>query len=573
VEMVVDVVEKQLPISDAGKTVLIKIRTGIFAELSDGLSEDVYTGKISIGQWEESMKRAIRELHSSVAAIGKGGWDKMTWADWGRLGPVMKDQYRYLHGFAEAIAANKESISIDAIKARARMYGNAGGFSSIVVQAGDVFATKLPWLPKDGSTECFFWSDKVNVYTKERGYIRLASVVVGDHVLSHKGKFRKVIANNSMYVHDINSVELALKAGKRNVKMCTTPDHLFMDDSGSWIRADSITVDTKLMRSGVKCAREGCNNIIYMSNRANYWYCSSSCASIGGKKWIAAHEKHRELSATGQQILQRLHKDESWKKYYKRVSTKSLRAYAKYRTGKTYEELYDAETVKHAKRKLAIAWKKRMHTYDYTSRTKPELRMASLLAELEIPYKEQVWMLGKYRVDFLLPDYKTVVEVDGKYWHGSEEAQLKDNVRDQEIIDNHGYDIVRFDADDVMKYPNFVKDWFVRSFSNHDGKYINVADVCVEKVERKIRNGTIQCLVVDKDESFAVTGGIISHNCLVGCKCYWELIVIGEDKEWKTVQATWRLRPAEHCDDCIDRRDHVEVIQVHISVEVPPTIG
>jgi len=100
------------------------------------------------------MKRAIRELHSSVAAIGKGGWDKMTWADWGRLGPVMKDQYRYLHGFAEAIAANKESISIDAIKARARMYGNAGGFSSIVVQAGDVFATKLPWLPKDGSTEC-----------------------------------------------------------------------------------------------------------------------------------------------------------------------------------------------------------------------------------------------------------------------------------------------------------------------------------------------------------------------------------------------------------------------------------
>lgn len=146
--------EKQLPISDAGKEVLIKIRTGIFAEFSDGLSEDVYTGKISIGQWEESMKRAIRELHSSIAAIGKGGWDKMTWADWGRLGPVMKEQYRYLHGFAENIAANKESISIDAIKARARMYGNAGGFSSIMVQAGDVLAKKLPWLPKDGSTEC-----------------------------------------------------------------------------------------------------------------------------------------------------------------------------------------------------------------------------------------------------------------------------------------------------------------------------------------------------------------------------------------------------------------------------------
>lgn len=168
---------KQLPMDEASKANLIKIRTGLFNNLADDLSEKMFTGQISIGTWEESLKKAIRELHTSVAAIGKGGWDQMTWADWGRLGPVMKEQYRYLHGFAEHVAQNRESISLSAIQARAHMYGNAGSFSSVMVQAGDVLAKKLPWLPKDGSTECLvncrcYWSLSVIDEDKEWKYVQ-----------------------------------------------------------------------------------------------------------------------------------------------------------------------------------------------------------------------------------------------------------------------------------------------------------------------------------------------------------------------------------------------------------------
>jgi len=149
-----EVVEKQLPIDDTSKANLVRIRTGMFNNEVDALSEKMYTGGISIGAWEEAMKKLIRELHSSVAAIGKGGWDAMTPADWGRLGPVMKSQYQYLHRFAEKIASERDTISIDYIKARAHLYGNAANNTLAMVQAGQVLTEKLPWLPGDGSTEC-----------------------------------------------------------------------------------------------------------------------------------------------------------------------------------------------------------------------------------------------------------------------------------------------------------------------------------------------------------------------------------------------------------------------------------
>lgn len=147
-------VEKQLPIDDAGKEALIRFRTEMFWDLTDELSEQVYTGEISIGQWQETMKQSIRELHTSTAAIGKGGWDEMEPADWGRLGPRLKDQYRWLQGFAEHIDTNREDVSLKQIKARARLYGEAAAGSSVVIEAGVVFEAKLPWLPRDGSTPC-----------------------------------------------------------------------------------------------------------------------------------------------------------------------------------------------------------------------------------------------------------------------------------------------------------------------------------------------------------------------------------------------------------------------------------
>lgn len=149
-----EIVTKQLPIDDESKAKLIDVRQGLFNEDVSKLASELYNGDITLGQWEESMKRYIRELHTSVAAIQKGGWDAMTPADWGRLGNPLKEQYRYLHGFAQYIADNRDTISLQMIEGRSRLYGDAARATANLVVAGDVIGKNLPWLPGDMTTEC-----------------------------------------------------------------------------------------------------------------------------------------------------------------------------------------------------------------------------------------------------------------------------------------------------------------------------------------------------------------------------------------------------------------------------------
>jgi hypothetical protein len=153
-DMASDIVLKSLPIDDASKTRLIEIRTNIFFDATDRLSEDVFTGKLTVAQFQKKMQAEIRQLWSSNAATSKGGWDEMSWQDWGRLGPELKSQYNYLKGFAQTIADNAQTISLSSIKARARLYGKAAATASMMMQAGVEISNILPWLPKDGSTEC-----------------------------------------------------------------------------------------------------------------------------------------------------------------------------------------------------------------------------------------------------------------------------------------------------------------------------------------------------------------------------------------------------------------------------------
>jgi hypothetical protein len=163
-EVYIDMIElKQLPIDDVSRARLIDVRTTIFNTDVDNLAVRVYDGTISLGQWEEDMKSLIRGLHTATAAIGKGGFENVTQSDWGRVGAEVKSQYRFLHGFAEKIAEDRDTISLAAIQARAHLYGNAGRGMANVMHAGEFAGgtrrqpgrfPALPWIPKDGSTEC-----------------------------------------------------------------------------------------------------------------------------------------------------------------------------------------------------------------------------------------------------------------------------------------------------------------------------------------------------------------------------------------------------------------------------------
>lgn len=145
---------KQLPLDYQSQKALLDARTSIFNDDVNSLAEDMYTGKITLGQWEESMRKLVREMHASIAAVGKGGWESMTKSDWGKLGSQLKKQYKYLHGFAENVDANRETVALGSIQQRARMYGEAAKAALYIASTPIEIIEQLPWMPKDGSTEC-----------------------------------------------------------------------------------------------------------------------------------------------------------------------------------------------------------------------------------------------------------------------------------------------------------------------------------------------------------------------------------------------------------------------------------
>lgn len=145
---------KQLPIDDKSKQNLLTIRLRMFYDESDAMVQRMYTGDITLGDFQEQFKGLIREFHTSAAAIGKGGWELMSNRDWGRLGTPLREQYSWLKGFIEYIDENRDTASFEQLRARARLYGDGAIRAAILTEAGFTIADLLPFLPKDGSTEC-----------------------------------------------------------------------------------------------------------------------------------------------------------------------------------------------------------------------------------------------------------------------------------------------------------------------------------------------------------------------------------------------------------------------------------
>lgn len=68
-------------------------------------------------------QQELKEEYIRQYVLGRGGLGQMAQADWGRLGSMLKEQYKYLNGFEQAIADG--TLSEAQIAARGRMYTNS----------------------------------------------------------------------------------------------------------------------------------------------------------------------------------------------------------------------------------------------------------------------------------------------------------------------------------------------------------------------------------------------------------------------------------------------------------------
>jgi hypothetical protein len=142
-----------MPIPAGSIRKLVRARQERFNDDVTALAGRLYRGEITLRMWESDMRTRLRLFHTGCTAIGAQGWEDVTPSQWGRTGAILKEQYRFLHGFAQDIFDRREYITEKSIAWRARLYGAKGAYTAGVAQAGDLLQF-LPYMPKDGSTTC-----------------------------------------------------------------------------------------------------------------------------------------------------------------------------------------------------------------------------------------------------------------------------------------------------------------------------------------------------------------------------------------------------------------------------------
>jgi hypothetical protein len=88
------------------------------ADLTTALHEK----RISPAIWQEQMRTELRRLHTTNAALGAGGFDRLTAKEWGRTGGLLRSDYQRLTNLANDIVAGKASLP----QALQRVHGYIG---------------------------------------------------------------------------------------------------------------------------------------------------------------------------------------------------------------------------------------------------------------------------------------------------------------------------------------------------------------------------------------------------------------------------------------------------------------
>jgi len=150
-------------------------------------------GQTSLQRWLLDMQDMVRNTHTNQFMLGRGGVGMVMEADLPIVEEIITGQYGYLQNFAEDIAQG--TVSDGRMLARAQMYADAGTQS---YERGLGLAYGLPTLPAypgDGQTQCLCITTPASrVLTLVDGWKPIAEVTVGEMVLTHKMRWRKVTA-------------------------------------------------------------------------------------------------------------------------------------------------------------------------------------------------------------------------------------------------------------------------------------------------------------------------------------------------------------------------------------------
>jgi hypothetical protein len=101
--------EKGKFLSKAAVEALIDGRINKLGTMLKRFTNMLIDGNITLDQWQGSVREAIKAAHIQAAIIGHGGRDGMGSAEYGRIGQRLREEYRYLQGFARDLLEQRSS--------------------------------------------------------------------------------------------------------------------------------------------------------------------------------------------------------------------------------------------------------------------------------------------------------------------------------------------------------------------------------------------------------------------------------------------------------------------------------
>ena len=356
---------------------------------------------------------------------------------------------------------------------------------------------------------CFIYPH-VKVYTS-KGYRKIIDVQVGDLVLTHKGKFRKVLQKfaSPSCGHKIEIVHLEVATGMFKGTLTITSEHPVLTERG-WKDAGGLTKEDKVGMVGHSCPV--CGEFVGLLADT----CSHTCATK--RQWKEDGKYRQIISKTASDRMNKLYKEnpqarrsltEKAHQVSKQLAQQgehnfqskenrelvrvlshtseirkksSLRMIGEKNPSKKPEVILKGkQTIKRLREEgKLLSWyktnskekvdvvKKGMvancrktkyerfkNGYYRVNFTKPERVLYTEFESQQIPILKQYPILIEGRLltyadTFIEPN--VVVYVDGNYWHNYPDGTKRDRYVNQCLIEN-GYKVLRFWESDIYKDP------------------------------------------------------------------------------------------------------------------------
>lgn len=81
--------------------------------------------------------------------------------------------------------------------------------------------------------------------------------------------------------------------------------------------------------------------------------------------------------------------------------------------------------------------------------TSIEIKVRRFLETLNIKFMGQYCFYHKYLVDFIIPNYKVIIECDGDYWHTKDQEIIDKDIKENEFIKEKGFRLLRLWESDI----------------------------------------------------------------------------------------------------------------------------